>query len=66
MCSPFRVSKLPQDVVSCCSLRLHFRDVSAVAKCSVKSNSQVGLGMEYVPVSFHTMICLAVCSLFCS
>ena len=37
MCSPFRVSKLPQDVVSCYSLRLHFRDVSAVAKCSVKS-----------------------------
>ena len=22
--------------------------------------------MEYVPVSFHTMICSAVCSLFCS
>ena len=22
--------------------------------------------MEYVPVSFHTMVCLAVCSLFCS
>ena len=49
MCSPFRVSKLPQDVVSCCSLRLHFRDVSAVV----------------VPVSFHTMICSAVGSLFC-
>ena len=44
MCSPFRVCKLPQDVVSCCSLRLHFRDVSAVAKCSVKSNSQVDWG----------------------
>ena len=44
MCSPFRVCKLPQDVISCCSLRLHFRDVSAVAKCSVKSNSQVGWG----------------------
>ena len=44
MCSPFRVSKLPQDVVSCCSLRLHFRDVSTVAKCSVKSNSQVDWG----------------------
>ena len=44
MCSPFRVSKLPQDVISCCSLRLHFRDVSAVAKCSVKSNSQVDWG----------------------
>ena len=41
MCSPFRVCKLPQDVISCCSLRLHFRDVSDVAKCSVKSNSQV-------------------------
>ena len=44
MCSPFGVSKLPQDVVSCCSLRINFRDVSAVAKCSVKSNSQVDWG----------------------
>ena len=44
MCSPFRVCKLPQDVISCCSLRLHFRDVSAVAKCSVKINSQVDWG----------------------
>ena len=37
MCSLFRVSNLPQDVVSCSSLRLHFRDVSAIAMCSVKS-----------------------------
>ena len=43
MCSPFRVCKPPQDVVSCCSLLHQFRDVSAVAKCYVKSNSQVSL-----------------------
>ena len=44
MCSPFRVCKLPQDVVSCYSFRLHFRDMGAVAKCSVKSNSHVDWG----------------------
>ena len=44
MCSPFRVCKLPRDVVSCCSLCVLFRDVSAVAKCSVTSNPQVDWG----------------------